>query len=227
MPGNRRRPPNPDAPSAKAAELLQEAWDAAPKEPTLAWRLAGKYHYAIVSRLRNLRSVRHLRLTQATGWLNEFLALEQHCDARRLGVGKVADRLLRRRAQDKGIAFEHMARGRGVGLLREEAARAEEVLEHLAQSAAVAALFQRKELVEPAGRLRQPQALDAPQVLQAGNDGVMVLPRQPPRERMLLAGVVPRLLQQLRGTGGRAAGGWLSVRHLSGGPRRTLRQCSS
>ena len=70
--------------NARAAELLQEAWDGARKEPTLAWRLAGKYHYGVASRLKNLRSVKRLRLTQATGWLNEFLALEQRCDTRRL-----------------------------------------------------------------------------------------------------------------------------------------------
>ena len=84
MPGNRHRPPNPDAPSAKAAELLQTAWDAAPKEPTLAWRLAGKYHYAVAARLRSLRGSKRLRMTQAAGWLNEFLALEQRCDSKRL-----------------------------------------------------------------------------------------------------------------------------------------------
>ena len=69
----------------RAAELLQEAWDAERKDGDLSWRLAGKYHYAIVSRLKRLRGVKRLRQTQATGWLNEFLALEQRCDTRRLG----------------------------------------------------------------------------------------------------------------------------------------------
>ncbi|MCR5826454.1 MAG: helicase [Oscillospiraceae bacterium] len=64
---------------------MQEAWDAAAKEHSLAWRLAGKYHYAIVARLRNLRSSKRVRISQATGWFGEFLALEQHCDSRRLG----------------------------------------------------------------------------------------------------------------------------------------------
>lgn len=84
MPGNGRRATNPDAPSAKAAELLQGAWDGAKKDHSLAWRLAGKYHYAIAARLRDLRGAKRLRLTQATGWLNEFLALEQRCDSKRL-----------------------------------------------------------------------------------------------------------------------------------------------
>ena len=73
------------AAAARAAALLQEAWDGAHRDGSLAWRLAGKYHYAITARLRNLRGFRRVRLTQASGWLNEFLALEQHCDAKRLG----------------------------------------------------------------------------------------------------------------------------------------------
>ena len=75
---------DPDAPAARAAELLARAWDAAPKDGSLAWRLAGQYHRAILLRLRGLRSMKRLRMTQAAGWLNEFLALEQRCDAKRL-----------------------------------------------------------------------------------------------------------------------------------------------
>ena len=86
--GRRGRKPvgrqNPNSPTMKAAELLSQAWDAAAKAHTEAWRLAGRYHYAVLSRLRNLRSTKRLRLTQATGWLNEFLALEQRCDSKRL-----------------------------------------------------------------------------------------------------------------------------------------------
>ncbi len=70
---------------AHASELLREAWEEARKDSALAWRLAGKYHYAIVSRMKRLPGVRRARLTQASGWLNEFLALEQRCDTRRLG----------------------------------------------------------------------------------------------------------------------------------------------
>ena len=79
-----RRTQNPSSSAARAAELLQSAWDAARRDNALSWRLAGKYHYAIVSRLKNLRGFKRLRLTQASGWLNEFLALEQRCDSRRL-----------------------------------------------------------------------------------------------------------------------------------------------
>ena len=80
----RTRKYNPNAPAARTAELLAQAWDAAPKDHSDAWRLAGRYHYAILSRLRNLRSTKRLRMTQASGWLNEFLALEQRCDSKRL-----------------------------------------------------------------------------------------------------------------------------------------------
>lgn len=75
---------NPNAPAARTADLLARSWDAAQKDHSDAWRLAGRYHYAILSRLRNLRSTKRLRMTQASGWLNEFLALEQRCDSKRL-----------------------------------------------------------------------------------------------------------------------------------------------
>ncbi len=88
MPDGRRekqnRAPRRETGAGRAAELLQQAWDAAEKNATLPWRLAGKYHYAICARLREMRSVKRIRFTQAAGWLNEFLALEQRCDSRRL-----------------------------------------------------------------------------------------------------------------------------------------------
>ena len=88
MPDGRRekqnRAPRRETGAGRAAELLQQAWDAAEKNAALPWRLAGKYHYAICTRLREMRSVKRIRFTQATGWLNEFLALEQRCDSRRL-----------------------------------------------------------------------------------------------------------------------------------------------
>ncbi len=80
-----RKAQHPSSGAERTAQHLQEAWDAAAKEHSLAWRLAGKYHYAIVARLRNLRSSKRVRISQATGWFGEFLALEQHCDSRRLG----------------------------------------------------------------------------------------------------------------------------------------------
>ena len=82
-----RRPSGRQSPhgsAAKTVDLLTQAWDAVPKEHNDAWRLAGRYHYAILARLRNLRSTKRLRMTQASGWLNEFLALEQRCDSKRL-----------------------------------------------------------------------------------------------------------------------------------------------
>ena len=75
---------NPDAPAARTADLLAKAWDAAEKDRSDTWRLAGQYHRAVLSRLRNLRGAKRLRMTQASGWLNEFLALEQRCDSKRL-----------------------------------------------------------------------------------------------------------------------------------------------
>jgi len=80
----RRAAHSPGTPSAKTAELLQDAWDAAEKDGSDAWRLGGQYHRAIAARLRGIRGVKRLRLTQASGWLNELLALEQRCDSRRL-----------------------------------------------------------------------------------------------------------------------------------------------
>ena len=64
--------------------MLAQAWADASKDHSDAWRLAGRYHYAILSRLRGLRSVKRPRMTQTAGWLNEFLALEQRGDSKRL-----------------------------------------------------------------------------------------------------------------------------------------------
>lgn len=68
----------------RSSKLLDKAWNGAQREESAEWKLAGQYHRAILARLRTLRRPRRLRMTQASGWLNEFLALEQRCDTRHL-----------------------------------------------------------------------------------------------------------------------------------------------
>ena len=75
---------NPNAPAARAPEVLSGAWESAEKDGSTAWRLAGQYHRAILARLRGAHGAKRLRMAQITGWLNEFLALEQRCDSKRL-----------------------------------------------------------------------------------------------------------------------------------------------
>ncbi len=75
---------NPNAPAARAPEVLSEAWESVEKDGSTAWRLAGQYHRAILARLRGAHGAKRLRMAQITGWLNEFLALEQRCDSKRL-----------------------------------------------------------------------------------------------------------------------------------------------
>jgi len=65
-----------------ARAALARAWDAARADGSAPWLLAKHYHSAILSRLPG--AARELRTSQATAWLNEFLALEQRCDSRRL-----------------------------------------------------------------------------------------------------------------------------------------------
>ena len=82
--GRRGRRQNPNAPAARAPEALSEAWEGAERDGSTAWLLAGQYHRAILARLRSIQSAKRLRMAQITGWLNEFLALEQRCDSKRL-----------------------------------------------------------------------------------------------------------------------------------------------
>jgi len=74
----------PDPLCVRAAKRLEQAWDGAQRDASPEWKLAGQYHRAILSRMRSARLGRRLRMTQASGWFNEFLALEQRCDSRRL-----------------------------------------------------------------------------------------------------------------------------------------------
>ena len=74
----------PDPSAGRAAKLLEKAWNRAEKDDSPAWKLAGQFHRAILARLRTMRGGKRLRRTQASGWLNDFLALEQRCDSRRL-----------------------------------------------------------------------------------------------------------------------------------------------
>ncbi len=86
--GRRGRRPiekhNPNAPAARAPEALNAAWENAERDDSAAWLLAGQYHRAILARLRGTHGNKRLRMAQITGWLNEFLALEQRCDSKRL-----------------------------------------------------------------------------------------------------------------------------------------------
>ncbi len=74
----------PDSLCARSAELLAKAWDRAQKDGSPEWQLAGQYHRAILTRLRTIRGGKRLRASQTSGWLSEFLAVEQRCDSRRL-----------------------------------------------------------------------------------------------------------------------------------------------
>ena len=70
----------------KAQALLNRAWDGAGSDGSPAWLLAEHYHRAIVGRLPAVSKSRMLRASQATAWINEFLALEQRCDSKQLPV---------------------------------------------------------------------------------------------------------------------------------------------
>ena len=70
--------------TARARDALSQAWDAAEREDSAPWLLAGHYHRAILERLSATARARGLRVSQAAAWLGEFLALEQRCDSRRL-----------------------------------------------------------------------------------------------------------------------------------------------
>ncbi len=66
------------------ASALKSGWAAAKRDDSVPWLLAGHYHRAILSRVQASARGRGLYTTQATAWLNEFLALGRHCDGKRL-----------------------------------------------------------------------------------------------------------------------------------------------
>lgn len=73
------------APGARhACALLAQAWDGGEKDGSAACLLAGHYHRALLARIPSAAEGRRLQPAQATAWLSEFLALEQHCDGKRL-----------------------------------------------------------------------------------------------------------------------------------------------
>lgn len=67
-----------------AADLLAHAWQAAPKDESLPWVLAGYYHQVILSHLPAAAQGRQLRPAQVSGYLNQFLALSSRCDGAQL-----------------------------------------------------------------------------------------------------------------------------------------------
>ena len=79
------RAENAPAPGAgHACRLLAEAWDGAAKDGSAPWLLAQHYHSAILARLPSASRGLGLPPSQASAWLNEFLALEQRCDSAHL-----------------------------------------------------------------------------------------------------------------------------------------------
>ncbi|MCI9445185.1 MAG: helicase [Oscillospiraceae bacterium] len=66
------------APGAgRACQLLRESWEAAERDGSPDWLLAGHYHSALLARLPSMAKGRKLHPNQAMAWMNEFLALEQ------------------------------------------------------------------------------------------------------------------------------------------------------
>lgn len=63
---------------------LQTAWEAAPTGENDVRLLAGYYHEVILHALPSSLKGRALRPTQASGYLNRFLALEKNCDGDQL-----------------------------------------------------------------------------------------------------------------------------------------------
>ena len=79
-------PPPPPAATQnvrRARAALTRGWDGAPRDGSPAWLLAEHYHRAVLTRLPS-GAKSHLRASQATAWIGEFLALENRCDGKRL-----------------------------------------------------------------------------------------------------------------------------------------------
>ncbi len=68
----------------RAHALLAQTWNAAEKTSSLPWLLAGFYHSALLTRLSAAAGSRTPHASQATAWLNEFLALEKLGDSKYL-----------------------------------------------------------------------------------------------------------------------------------------------
>ncbi len=103
----------------RATQLLDEAWQAAPRQEDWPWVLAGYYHQAILTHLPVAAKGRVLRANQMLGFLNQFFSLEKKCDGAQLpgdltrfvqaGVwlGEHPDS---RQAQQLGARYPHILR---------------------------------------------------------------------------------------------------------------------
>ena len=78
-------PSCPCGPGVKhACAVLAQAWDAAQRDDSAPWLLAGHYHRAILACLPAAAAAWEIRNSQASAWIGEFLALERRCDSRHL-----------------------------------------------------------------------------------------------------------------------------------------------
>ena len=68
----------------RVAAALSSAWNARKKDRSSPWLLAEYYHKALLIHLRKKTGVSGLRMSQAAGYLREFLSMEQRCDSGRL-----------------------------------------------------------------------------------------------------------------------------------------------
>ena len=129
----------------------------------------------------------------------EALRVQQTLRLRlRLRVGEIPQRLLRRRAEHIGIALQNVLRQPGRRVFRQIEPRAQKAAENFRQPFAVAALLQRKELVEPAGGLRFPNATDPAPAAQPVQYGAVVALRQLPRGAGIPLRAVPAAGEQFR-----------------------------
>ncbi len=68
----------------RASAALSSAWNAADKDDSREWLLAGHYHRAVLAGMPVISRGRGLRTTQVSSWLGEALALEKRCEVKRL-----------------------------------------------------------------------------------------------------------------------------------------------
>ncbi len=71
--------PFPDA--ARVEGFLTKAWEAGSGNDSLYWVLARRYHQGLMTRLSTLSGERNVRPSQASAWIQEFLALERRFNA--------------------------------------------------------------------------------------------------------------------------------------------------
>ena len=102
------KPPPPDPPRTddQTAGILKKIWTDAENKNNIPAEtdqkdfntrlLARHYHNAILKRLPKPSARKQLRRTQAAGYLNDFLAMEKHCESKRIPV------ILRRFARRAG-----------------------------------------------------------------------------------------------------------------------------